>query len=318
MTGKFWCFTENDNPRTFWANVTDACEASPNIKYMCGQLETASTGQLHFQGYVQLGTSQRLSWLRNNISSTAHWERQKGTNEEARDYCAKEDATTVANTFIEYGTFQAGRGGGGARNDLAGLVQAIKEEKTQREIIETPDLLMTYAKFLKFHDRVRSLYKPKANEEGVKVILYVGEPGAGKTRRALTEFPELFEIPISNGTLWLDGYDGQEEVLFDDFMGKGSKMTLDNTLKFFDRYVRCVPIKGAYVWWKPKIIVVSSNYHPRFWYEWKDREPSYKALCRRFHEVWFFHNEDEVEKQDSVEDYFYDHDQWPQIELTYQ
>lgn len=308
---KFWCFTQNDNPESFHRDMSRLTDTE--VLYVCGQLERASTGQLHVQGYVQLRVSKMLSWVRNNISDTAHWEIQRGSNSQARDYCKKEDETSISGTFTEFGEFNPGRGGQGARNDFSRLVEAVKEEKTQREIIEDESLINTYARYLKFHDRIRSLYKPKQREEGVRVILHVGEPGTGKTRKAVDAYPDLFEIPISNGTLWLDGYDNQPVVLFDDFLGAGSKMTLDNTLKFFDRYVRCVPIKGAYLWWKPEIIYVTSNYHPRHWYDFKSREASYKALARRFDEVWCFTESGEPEEQ-IVEDYFYDRDQWPQKE----
>lgn len=290
-------------------------QKSTHIQYICGQLERASTGQLHFQGYVQLKRSQRLSWVRNNISDQAHWERQQGTNQQARTYCTpdkeEEVQTFIENTFREAGRFISGTATRRARNDLHTLRDAIIEGKTQRQIIADDDLVDTYGNHLRFHDRVRSLIKPAAHPEGVHVILLVGAPGTGKTRLAFERFPKLFEIPISNGTLWLDGYDDHETVLFDDFMGRGSKMGLDNTLKFLDRYVRNVPIKGSHVWYRPKTIIVTSNYHPRHWYEWKGREESFEALCRRFHEVIVFESDGSQEPQEDVREYFFDVDQWP-------
>jgi len=284
---------------------------------MCGQLETASTGQLHFQGYIQLSVSKPLSWLKNNISESAHFEIQRGTNLQAKTYCTpqkKEDVPTwLPNTFIEYGTFVAGRAGRGARNDIHTLRDNIMEGATQKQLIEDDVLVETFAKHMKFAAKVRSLFRPPPHPEGVKVILYFGSPGTGKTRRAFEEFPDLYEIPISNGTLWLDGYDMEESVLFDDFMGKGSKMALDNTLKFFDRYVRRVPVKGDHAWYRPKTIIVTTNYHPRGWYDWDGREESWRALKRRFHEVWVFEDDGSVEIQDSVEEFMDDRDLWPAL-----
>lgn len=308
MSSKFWCFTENDCARDFWTKITDICDGKPQIKYMCGQLEQGTN--LHFQGYIQLKTSKPLSYLRNQISDTAHWEKQKGTNAQAMEYCKKSDGTELPNTFIEYGSFNPGRGGKGARNDIVKLRDAILSGTSQRDLIMDPEHIHTYAKYIKFHDRVRSLFKPPSVEKEFKVILFVGEPGTGKTRKAFKDEPELFEIPISNGTLWMDGYDNHKTVLFDDFMGAGSKMSLDNTLKFFDRYVRCVPVKGSHVWYNPETVIVTSNYHPRFWYKWDTREPSWKALCRRFTEVWSFTKGQDPQLEDN-EDYLNDQDQWP-------
>ncbi len=46
---------------------------------------------LHVQGYVELKRNQRLSWVRRNISDTAHWEIRvkRSTGEQARHYCMK-------------------------------------------------------------------------------------------------------------------------------------------------------------------------------------------------------------------------------------
>jgi len=314
---KYWCFTENTNAQEFATNLGEVSKVT-GITYICGQLETASTGQLHFQGYVQLKASRALSFLKNNVSATAHWEKQQGSNIQARDYCKKVDETTVADTFQEWGLFFDGGGKGqGKRNDIHSFREAIIAGATQKELIENDDHLETFAKYIKMHDRIRTLYPTKRKrEDDFKVILYVGEPGSGKTRKAHEDHPGLFEVPISNGTLWFDGYDGDEVVLFDDFLGAGSKMSLDNTLKFFDRYVRKIPVKGGHAWYSPTTIIVTSNYHPRSWYKWTDREESWKALCRRFHEVWSFRLDQEPVQEDAQE-YLTDRELWPQSEDDY-
>lgn len=318
---KFWCFTENTSAAQFKGNLEFNWDVyrDAGVTYICGQLETASTGQLHFQGYLQLKASRAMSFVRNTVSSTAHWEIQKGTSDQARDYCHKEDQTAIADSFVEFGTYAiAGRPGPGSRpgtrTDIHELRDAIKNGATQRELIEDDDKVETFAKYLKFADRVRTLYPPKRKSEAdFKVILFVGEPGSGKTRRAMELYPDLFEVPISNGTLWLDGYDSHTEVLFDDFMGAASKMSLDNTLKFLDRYIRKVPVKGAHAWYSPDTVIVTSNYHPRAWYSWNGREESWKALCRRFHEIWSFRADQEPVQEDS-EQYLSDRELWPPID----
>lgn len=312
---KFWCFTENSNAREFWGRLGDIYETNQtHISYVCGQLEEGS--HLHFQGYIQLKRGQRKSWLINNVSATASYEKQRGTCDQARDYCKKVDETVLPDTFIEFGTYKPGKSGRGARNDIHVLRDAIKQGKTQRQIVEDDQLVETFANYIKFHDRVRMLYEPPPRENGVLVKLYVGEPGTGKTRRAKEEYPGIFEIPISNGTLWLDGYDDHEHVLIDDFMGKGSKMGLDNTLKFLDRYVRKVPVKGTYAWYRPEVIVVTSNYHPRHWYDWKGREESWRALKRRFHEIWYFPADSPPEEQYNDE-YLENREFWPEPNVEY-
>lgn len=309
-----WCFTQNSDPQSFLRDLGRIYEANKTkIVYICGQLEQGA--HLHVQGYVQLKRSQRLSAVRNLVSDTAHFERQRGTNQQARDYCMKEDETTVPGTFVEYGKFRPGKTGQGARNDVILLRDSILEGRNQRELIADNDTILPFARFIKFADRFRSLVKPAPRPDGVEVLLFVGSPGTGKTRKAHEDYPDLYVVPISNGTLWLDGYDDHENVLFDDFMGRGSKMTLDNTLKFFDRYVQQVPIKGAHVWWRPAVIIVTSNYHPRGWYDFSKREESYVALERRFTRVLSFTSLHSEPVEEDIHEYFTDKELWPLIDL---
>lgn len=305
---KFWCFTENNNPDSF----RGALGLKEGIKFICGQLEIASTGQRHFQGYVQLTVSKPLSWVRNNISDTAHWEISRGSSTSARDYCKKVDETTVPDTYVEFGEFTITDGRRGARTDINAYRDAIVGGATKRTLIETQPLEM--AKYDRFYHTVRSVFKPKrVRETEFKVVLYYGDPGTGKTRKAYEDFPDLYEVPVSNGPLWMDGYDNHEVVLIDDFMGRGSKMSLDNTLKLLDRYVRQVPIKGGHTWWMPETIIVTTNYHPRAWYKWDNRESSFAALARRFHEVYVFEDEDQIAQD--PEEFFYDRDLWPELNV---
>lgn len=305
-----WCFTENNEPDTFRINLPTLFENQKNIiKYICGQLEVASTGQMHFQGYVQLKVTQRLSWLRNNISATAHFEAQKArSNAAARDYTMKEDETTVADTFIELGKFAKGPG---ERTDLKPFKDAIIAGSTQRELLE--DYLMEIAKFPKLYNTIRALNKP-VREGEFRVVLYYGEPGTGKTRKVWEDHPDHWAVPIGD-KIWFDGYDMHKVVLFDDFAGAASKVSLNDTLRMLDRYPVQAPVKGSYTWYMPEIIYITTNLHPRGWYKWLGREVHWRALKRRIHQVFVFENDD-FDEYITVEDFMEDRDLWPQIDVN--
>lgn len=284
------------------------------VRYVCGQLEVApETGNVHFQGYIQLKSAQALSWLKNNIHPTAHYEAQRApSNDTARDYCRKEETRAPEADFREYGEYCKSKG---QRTDLIRIRDAIKEGTTHVQLVE--DYPCVYGRYTRFVDRCFTLYKPTDNPEGVKVILYFGEPGTGKTRKAYEEYPDLYCTPISNGSLWLDGYDSQETVLLDDFSGALSRWSLTETLRLLDRYTVMVPIKGSFTWWRPKTIIVTTNIHPSRWYKWKNRENQYHALHRRFSEVWYFPLDGEAEQQ-HLDTFFYDEELiWPGITSLY-
>lgn len=297
-----WCFTVNNEPLQFYHNLEMLFRTTKNIRYICGQLERGEeTGKLHFQGYLQLKRSQRLSWLKNNLHPTAHYEIQRGTNAEARNYTFK-DATKELD-WIEFGEFVVGAG---TRTDLISYRDAIINGATKRELIETHPTEL--AKYDRFYHTVRSIFMPHRGE--VTVELYFGDPGSGKTRKAFEENEDLYVMPLTSTSLWFDGYDGHKTVLLDDFCGASSKVSLDYTLRLLDRYPVQLPIKGGHVWWTAEKIILTTNIHPWNWYTWDGRDKQWQALKRRIHRVLVFsmNNEEPEEIEDLDKDFFEDWD----------
>ncbi len=62
---------------------------------------------------------------------------------------------------------------------------------------------------------------------------------------------------------WLDGYDMQEDIVIEDFAGEINHRLL---LRMLDQYPMRMQIKGGTVQFVPKRIWISSNLHPRDWY----------------------------------------------------
>ena len=133
IEGRNWCMTINRNPKDFYDHLESLYEDNSKvIRYVCGQLEVAETGHEHFQGYIQLLRCKPLSWLRNNVSDTGHYEVQRGNNKQARDYTLKEESRIEP--FQEYGTFCKGQG---TRTDIVEFKDAIlKGAKRSCEIIQ--------------------------------------------------------------------------------------------------------------------------------------------------------------------------------------
>ncbi len=299
MAANHWLFTLN-NPDETIEQFTEKLENLAHVRYCLWQLELGDESEiLHWQGYIELNRSQRMSWLRNNISDRAHYERRQGTRDQARDYCRKED--TRQQGPWEIGEWKISQQGN--RTDITAFRDAIVGGKRKRELIEEYQNEM--CKYPKFYDTVRSIYRPKREDDSfVGVVLLFGWPGTGKTRYVVENYPQYWESPIGSGLQWYDGYDGHEYVLFDDFAGKMSKVPLDTTLKIFDRYVRQVPVKGGHTWWAPNVIFITTNVHPRDWYEWEGREAQYQALVRRIKAVYWYKKDGTVEYQVDSSDFF--------------
>ena len=115
------------------------------------------------------------------------------------------------------------------------------------------------------------------------VTLLHGPTGIGKTRYVFSKYPELYRKPPEH--TWFDAYDYQQVTLLDDFAGSASKMSLVFLLQLLDRYPVKVPTKGGHVSFVSEFIYITTNIHPRDWYDYDRREEQYKALARRIHAV---------------------------------
>jgi len=199
-----------------------------------------------------------------------HLELMRGSIKQNERYCAKEGE------YVHFGLPFVGKG---ARRDLQVFYEKVKEGANDVQLAEHDFGILS--RTLKATDRIRLAIKPKF-EGPRQVILYVGQTGGGKTRLAYESWPDLFELPVSTN-LWFDGYQGQETVLLDEFSGQ---LPLVNALKLLDNYyVRHWPIKGGFVWFNPKRIVVTSNQLPAQWYDYSNRMEEQRALRRRFTKV---------------------------------
>jgi len=269
-----WCFTLN-NPTITPEAVWDRFE--PWLRYGVLQLEKGDSGTPHYQGYVELKKQYRLGAMKRSLPS-AHFEVRRGTREEARDYCMKDDSRLDGP--YEFGQFKSKQG---SRSDLKGLVDMAKRGASRREIAE--EMPGTFIRYNRGIQSLLSLYSHKRKFPPLVTLLY-GPTGCGKTRLVYDHKPldSLWVNGLGKGG-WFDGYDGQPCVLLDDFAGALSHTGLCDLLRLLDRYPVRVQFKGGHVDWAPLQVVVTTNIHPRLWYDWTKRQSQYPALARRFAEV---------------------------------
>lgn len=81
-----WCFTLN--------NPTDPLAfCNPPVKWAIWQLEKGENDTVHFQGYIVMEKTSRLSMMKQLPGlERAHFEQRRGNHEQARDYCKKNDS----------------------------------------------------------------------------------------------------------------------------------------------------------------------------------------------------------------------------------
>ena len=110
-------------------NYTDADEAriqALDARFLVYGREVGAEGTPHLQGYIEYGRAVRLGGCRRDIPR-AHFERRRGTAEEAAVYCRKDG-----------NVFEKGELGGraGRRTDLEAVKAMLDEGKKEEEVAE--------------------------------------------------------------------------------------------------------------------------------------------------------------------------------------
>lgn len=268
MTARSWVFTWN-NPDVEQIDWQDL-DKNEKVRYASWQLESGENGTKHFQGYVELSGPQRLSGVR-NILGKAHWEPRRGTRQQARAYTRKEESRLSGPW--EYGQWSGG--GQGARTDWAGLKDKLKSGASELDILEdNPREFFMYNRGIQ---RALSLLPTKKRTWKTEVYLLVGPTGTGKSYWAFTEQSEKKGY-VKQRSNWWDGYNGEADVILDDFYGW---LPFDELLRLGDENPLLIQTKGGQAQFLAKRVFITSNRSPDLWYSSEKVRPYLAAFYRR-------------------------------------
>lgn len=273
---KYWCFTINNYSDEEYDSILLAFDIQENrISYIIFGIEVGEQKTQHLQGYVEFTDRPRLHQVKQRINERGHYERRRGTSEEASVYCKKDDR------FFEFGTISKPRQG--RRADLEEIKQKISSGTPVREVAEEHFAL--WCQYRRSFDAYHAyLHEPRFRQD-LRVYCLWGAAGTGKTRFAyefaaerglacwLSSDPEL---------RWFDGYSQQPIAILDDYRGDAPVSLL---LRILDIYPTSVAVKGGFVPWNPIEIWVTSNTEPSEWYQIVD---VHAAIRRRFARVVHF------------------------------
>lgn len=282
-----YCFTIHNYTKKDLKRFHSLAESLEKHRYICYGLEVApDTGTEHIQGYIELNTAQRFTFLHNYFGFKKngeilkfHVEIANGNAEENKKYVSKEGKS------FEYGEPVKQ----GARNDLAEIKEAIKENpKNLNNII---DQYGNNLQQVKFAQTLQPIYLPSRNPKEPPTVLWLfGSSGIGKTRKVY----DTFEDVCAGMYKWLGtGYNQNECLLLDDF--RYDLIPFAEVLRITDRYPYMLEFKGGQVPLNSPFIIFTSpnSIEEEFSFEKENLE----QLTRRITQINF----DVVENIDEID-----------------
>lgn len=279
---KNWCFTVNN-----YTLMDDMTLQNMPYAYLLYGREVGDEGTPHLQGYVQFKKKIRLTGLK-KLHPTAHWEPAKGSSADNYAYCTKQD------DYQEFGKLTNTKGAA----EIGVNSMAARIERNQRlltvpfeELVASGDIHPSQVRGLKnaiadIKEQNRQLNPPDTLDGDLPNLWFWGPAGTGKSLKARTDYPAAY---LKAANKWWDGYDNQEAVIIEEW-DKSHNVLCHHLKLWADRYPFSGEIKGGSTGKiRPKIIVVTSNYHPRdIWTD--DPEGQLGPIMRRFNVIHFDKN----------------------------
>lgn len=233
-----FCFTMHNYDPVY------GIEYPPEIGYIVYQKEACpKTGKLHLQGYVEF--NKPMTWkmviAMGGAWAHMHLEQRMGNQEEARDYCMKEDTRVPGTEPIEWGVMAKSGQKRTMVEDMEKLRKLISNGATYESLTwMEPMLAKCYNSIIKgmltYHASIQS------RELCPWVVYIYGGTGLGKSFpvREL-EKDSLWEPKLGDGSGWLEGYTGQDAILFDEFRGQ---IKFSDLIQYLDPGYSAFPQRG--------------------------------------------------------------------------
>lgn len=257
-----WCYTLNNYSEAEW----DAFKALPCRYHAMGK-EIGESGTPHIQGFICFANVKTFSAVKKILGIRAHIEPMRGTFEQASKYCLKDSGD-----HFEGGKLPLDQPAKG-KVEVDRWTTALTQARSTGDV-EDSQIAFVHCKNIQWLYHAAEMKKPRVDTEE-KMLWYWGETGTGKSRKARTDYPDAY-LKMCNK--WWDGYNGEEVAIIEDF--DLSHSVLCHHLKIWaDRYPFLGEVKGAGRKIRPRLIIVTSNWHPsEIW----QAPPDLNPILRRF------------------------------------
>lgn len=263
---RYWLLTINDTDSgESWIPPS---QLPDGVAWLRGQKEIgANAGRPHWQLFVTFKRAVRLAAIKRIFTNRCHAEPSRSTSAEA--YVFKDD-TAITGTRFELGEKPFNRSN---KTDWA-----LAKSKAKLGLLDEcpPDIYVKYYRTLKAI-AMDNMTKPADLTSCCGIWIY-GPPGTGKSHYARQHYGNSLYLKAQNK--WWDGYQGERNVLLDDFDCK----VLGHYIKIWaDKYCFMAEAKGSSMQIRPHNFIVTSNYKIE---ELFDCPILIEAIKRRFYQIY--------------------------------
>lgn len=268
-----WCFTLFNY---VWENIvfllSIQCRGIIFQEEMC-----PTTNMPHLQGFIRFDRAmelQRIKALLGPEYNHIHLEPSVSPSA-AVEYCRKGE--TRMGECYEEGDLIFEQGKSSALEDC---YEAVRNGSSYRQLVEEFGIqCILHARGIQF---AKFWLDTPTNFRKLNNLAITGHSDVGKTRAVYESFPRVYKLDrsASSGSIWFDGYDGEETLLIDDFYGW---IPYGQLLNILDGYPLRLDIKGAHTWAKWTSVIITSNKSPHLWYHKEYTSGCTPALARRLH-----------------------------------
>ncbi len=240
------CYTLNN----YTCEHVTSLKAIPSTYHIMG-FETGESGTPHIQGLICFKNSRSFKSVHKDLFKS-HLESMRGTHKQASDYCKKDG------DYFETGTLPSP----GKRSDIVRIVDYLKDEYQGNATQLMTDHPESTHRFYRFLDRIAVNVQPQRTTK-TKVIWIYGTTGTGKSHYAHEHYPHAYYKNLEE-SFW-ENYNGQEAIILEDL--RPHHMRLSTLLRLMDKYPMQVKVKGASAQFRSEVVIVTSDRHPRDFYQ---------------------------------------------------
>ena len=163
---KHWCFTLNNHGEEDILRLRKLFDHGEHAgpRYLIFQQEKGEQGTPHLQGYISFNSQLRLSAVKKVVGNRAHLSVAKGSPNQNRTYCSKDESRIQETSCEEFGEIPESNQG--KRSELEDFKEAVQSGlKRSAALEEYSDVMAKYPRFAReYMDKHKEL-APVTNHE---------------------------------------------------------------------------------------------------------------------------------------------------------